>query len=552
MKPGPDNIDPRAPRVPLLVVSHESEAELFRVLDTLGWLPSIADDVSQESDNLARHCRILVDGRFSAGRALLAVRRLRNPAEDPRGFILIIVARDDVGRLPEFFDAGATHFLVEPQSDLEIVQALKYADRLNLWENRGTVHSNVDSSVDQIRNWLETCSAEGKQCGVLRIALSRLDLVNAAHGRPAVDTVLEQIKERIVVAVRAHFAESSDVIRLKGSDLMVATCGDQTEMAGLAETIHSALTRPFIINRASILIGCRLGYASLAEDCDPAALPGRADDALRKVQRGEPAILHASGSSNLASLDRLAVDLHHGLANRHINVLFQPQVETRTGRIVGVEALARWDHPEYGAVGAGALFAAAERADLGIALSDHIQELALRRAVRWPVVLQTLRLSLNLTAFDIVRDGFASTMLARIAASGFPRGRLTLELTETGLVKNLDAAGVLLGELRKAGCRVAIDDFGTGYSSLAYLQALPLDYLKIDRALIRDIAVSDRDRIIIGGVIAMARSLGLSVVAEGVESDAQLAQLIDMGCEYYQGFLCAPPVDEAGLSVLVA
>ena len=547
-----DDRHPRARERRLFVISDGHE-EWTRILTSAGWRLEFDCQTLWSGGNMPG-CRMLVDCRGSALRALREIHRMHSAVLADRGFLLVIIARDDVERLPEFLAAGATHFLVEPASDREVLHALEYADRSTLEERRNPSRGAAsigEKGVDRIRRWLAGCSARGKQCGVIRIALSRLDLVNAAHGRPAVDVVIEQIKERIVVAVGARFAESTDIVRITGSDLMIATCGDQKKMTGLAHTIHTALARPFVINRESVLIGCRLGYASLADDGDPATLPDRANDALSQVKQGEPAILHDSGSSHVASLDRLAVDLHHAIANREIGILFQPQVDMGSGRIVGVEALARWEHPEYGSIGADTLFQAAERADLGLALSDHIQELALERAICWPATLSALRLSLNLTAFDIVREDFASTMLARIARSGFPRGRLTLELTETGLVKNLTAAGALLGELRKAGCRVAIDDFGTGYSSLAYLQALPLDYLKVDRALIRDIAVSDRDRIIIGGVITMARSLGLSVIAEGVETDAQLGQLTAMGCEYYQGFLCSPPVDEARLLDLV-
>jgi len=226
-------------------------------------------------------------------------------------------------------------------------------------------------------------------------------------------------------------------------------------------------------------------------------------------------------------------------------------VEIASGRIVGVEALARWQHPRLGPLGADTLFAAADRADPGIALSDHIQELTLRCAARWPRSLSTLRLSLNLTAADLARTGFASLFLDRVDASGFPRGRLTVEVTETGMILELDRAATVLAELRGAGCRVAIDDFGTGYSSLAYLKALPLDYLKIDKALACDIVGNPRDRVVVRGVIDIARGLGLAVIAEGVETPEQLAQLTAEGCGWYQGFLRAGALDEAALVAMV-
>ena len=261
--------------------------------------------------------------------------------------------------------------------------------------------------------------------------------------------------------------------------------------------------------------------------------------------------LRAAGGRDPAPLDPLAIELHQAVERREIDVLFQPQVEIATGRIVGVEALARWAHGRRGPLGADALFAAAERAGLGVALSDHIQQLALERAAAWPRALGGLRLSINLTAADISRAGFAAVFLDRVDASGFPRGRLTVEVTETGLIQELDRAAALLAELRGAGCRVAIDDFGTGYSSLAYLKALPLDYLKLDKALTVDIAGNPRDRVVVRGVIDIARALGIAVIAEGVETPAQLALLTAEGCGWYQGFLRAGPLDEAALVAMV-
>ena len=244
--------------------------------------------------------------------------------------------------------------------------------------------------------------------------------------------------------------------------------------------------------------------------------------------------------------------MHRALERAEIGVRLQPQFEVATGRIVGVEALARWRHPSLGEIGAETLFAAAARAGIDAQLSDHVQRRALAAAANWPRALGDLRLSINVTAADIARPGFADHLLGRIDASGFSRGRLTLEVTESGIMEDLGEAARLLTELRAAGCRVAIDDFGTGYSSLAYLKALPLDYLKIDKKLSQDIAGSHRDRVVVRGVIDMARSLGLAVIAEGVETREQLDLLAKEGCQYYQGYLCSEPVDVPALAQLIA
>jgi EAL domain-containing protein (putative c-di-GMP-specific phosphodiesterase class I) len=247
---------------------------------------------------------------------------------------------------------------------------------------------------------------------------------------------------------------------------------------------------------------------------------------------------------------RLELDLRLALDEDRIEILWQPQVSVSTGRIVGVEALARWRHPLLGELGAEALFAAAERSDYLIELSNHVQRKAIGIAAGWTGALAELRIAVNVTAADIAEPGFAGRILALASESGL-RDRLTVEVTESGLMEDLAAAADLLAELRMGGLRVAIDDFGTGYSSLAYLKALPLDTIKIDRRLAQDIAGSPRDRIVVRSVIDMGRSLGLSVIAEGVETEEQLTLLAQAGCNIYQGFLCAPPVDVRTLEGLV-
>ncbi|PTT52687.1 hypothetical protein DBR33_05405, partial [Stenotrophomonas sp. HMWF022] len=277
----------------------------------------------------------------------------------------------------------------------------------------------------------------------------------------------------------------------------------------------------------------------------------RAGEALAEAQASDGAMLRFAHPGDVAPLDVLAADLHHAIERGEIDIVFQPQVAIRTGRITGVEALARWRHPTLGPLGADPLFAAAERADLGLALSDHIQQVALQRAARWPARLSHLRLSINVTAADIGRAGFARIFLDRVAASGFPIERLTVEITETGLIRELDRAAQVLDTLRAEGVRVAIDDFGTGYSSLAYLTSLPIDYLKIDRALVTEVDGTRRDRVVVRGIIRIAAQLGMGIIAEGVETEGQAQLLGRLGCDTYQGFLCAAPLDEKALQAMV-
>lgn len=248
---------------------------------------------------------------------------------------------------------------------------------------------------------------------------------------------------------------------------------------------------------------------------------------------------------------RLADDLRAAIDADEIEVRFQPQVAMATARITGVEVLARWRHARLGELGAEKLFAAAARAALLPALSQHIHAVALAEVARWPAALGGLGLALNVTASDLAREQFGDDLLARAAAHGIDAARLTLEVTEHELIADLAVAADRLARLRGAGARVALDDFGSGYSSISYLKALPLDYLKIDGGLSADLLGGTRDQVIVRHVIAMARELNLGVIAEGVEGEQHRALLAAAGATHYQGFLCAPPLDTAALLRLV-
>ena len=235
--------------------------------------------------------------------------------------------------------------------------------------------------------------------------------------------------------------------------------------------------------------------------------------------------------------------LEQAIAQGRIDLHFQPQIDPATGHVAGVEALARWS----GVAGPEELFARAERARLSERLSRTIQRKALRVAGRWTGALARLNLSINLLPMDLERPGFERWLLDEIAAAGMSPERITVEIVENSLVADPPAVAARLSCLRAAGVKIAIDDFGTGYSSLAYLTSLPIDTIKIDRALIADIVGGSRDRIVVKAMISLARELGHKVVIEGVESAAQLDLLGQWGCDLYQGFLGSGALDEREL-----
>jgi len=411
--------------------------------------------------------------------------------------------------------------------------------------------------------WLEHVQADGRSAVALMIGLGEFEGVNSAYGQMVGDAMLARVAVRITRLVDAMGARDALIARIAGTEFLVALLGEPgsapppLERAALvARQLIAEINRPFNAGDYLIRLSARCGIAPAQAGDAAEVLLRRASNALADARRGGAQggirVRIADSGSRILDDDRLQSDLRHALDSGQIQILFQPQYDMATDRIIGVEALARWQHPHYGEIGAGALFAIAERSDFLRPLSHHIHARALAEAGAWPDGLADLRLAVNVTAADIAEPDFMTDFLRLIDETGFARGRLTVELTESGLVANLESASLLLGQLRAAGLAVAIDDFGTGYSSLAYLKALPLDYLKIDSSIARDIVGSGRDRIIVRAIIDMARSLDLGVVAEGVETPQQLALLARAGCTSYQGFLRSPPVTSAVLTRLIA
>ena len=264
----------------------------------------------------------------------------------------------------------------------------------------------------------------------------------------------------------------------------------------------------------------------------------RLRSSARRRRASDAPIVHRPVRRRDRKLERL-------IAGEAIEVLFQPQFSVADGRVVGAEALAR------GSGSADQLFSGAAECGLSERLSRVIQRQALRSAAKWTGPLSILNLSINVLAEDIGRDRYDDWLLGEAQAAGISTERITVEITESALIKDAEAVSKRLERLRDAGVSVAIDDFGTGYASLAYLSALPLDLIKIDRSLIADIAVSDRAQIVVRAMIKLAHDLGLDVLVEGVEHDTQLRLLKAWGCHYYQGFLGAGALPQAVLRHLV-
>ncbi|WP_273675306.1 EAL domain-containing protein [Erythrobacter fulvus] len=235
----------------------------------------------------------------------------------------------------------------------------------------------------------------------------------------------------------------------------------------------------------------------------------------------------------------LETDLLRALDRREIEVLFQPQFACTSGAVVGAEALARWQHPSLGEIGARDLFAIAERAALVAPLSRHVVARALEDAATWP---DNLTLSLNITPEELGDPRFAHDFAALIGQSQIAPHRLMLEITEDLLLRNLKQAAAALGALRKLGFRTALDDFGAGFCNFRYLRELPLDALKLDKAMVEGVPGDPTALAVFRAIVALGKALGLAIYAEGIETEIQRAAITAEGCDYWQGYLRARPM----------
>lgn len=415
------------------------------------------------------------------------------------------------------------------------------------------------------RAWLDQLlggrTALDPACILVQLAISRFDQINASYGRSVADALLQAVGRRIrrVAGADNHYGERMLIARLAGAEFIVAFAAPVAlkDVERFSQRLGEMFERPFVVGGRVIHLACRMGIAVGEPELESAeALFRRASAALAEAKQQEPnsyqVFLPGDADDTRERLADLETDLRRALDEGELDIVYQPQVDVLSHQICGVEALVRWRHPVHGLLPAETLLDVAASAELTSRLSEHIMRKALGEAAQWTDGLGGLRLSVNVTAEDLQVDEFDATVLALLRETGFPVERLTIEVTESSLMENLDRAALALASLRELGIRVAIDDFGTGYSSLAYLKSLPVDYIKIDRQLVVDVVGSPRGRIVVRGIVDMARSLGMSVVAEGVETPEQHDILVQEGCDQYQGFLCAQPMTAAELVAFIA
>lgn len=297
-------------------------------------------------------------------------------------------------------------------------------------------------------------------------------------------------------------------------------------------------------------LSCSIGYALYPAQGHRDRLLACADAAMYAAKRdGGNCCLQYRPDMQQEGSERLDLlqDLHDALAQGQLSLHYQPQIEAAGGRVVGVEALLRWRHPTSGWIGPGEFVPLAERHGLIVPLGHWVIDAACRQAAAWQRAGHALTVSINLSAYQLRQPDLVERIASVLDAHGLPARLLICEITESVAMQDMAATRVVLARLRQLGVRLSIDDFGTGYSSLSVLRHLELQELKIDREFVQDLTETDGARALVQAVVQLAHALGMRVVAEGVETDAQRVALAALGCDELQGYLIARPMPAADL-----
>ncbi len=380
---------------------------------------------------------------------------------------------------------------------------------------------------------------------VVLLDVDRFKAVNDLLGHKAGDMVLNAIAERLQAAMR----ETDTVARLGGDEfvLVLPGPGDGDLSNSTMQRIVEAVARPLTVEGKEFFLTCSMGVALYPNDgTDPEMLVEHADIAMyraKEIGRNNYQFFTATLNQRLQERLRLESDLRNALERREFLLHYQPQVDLRSGRVTGMEALIRWQHPELGMVPPGSFISLAEDTGLIVPIGAWVIRTACAQNKAWQNAgMDKLRIAVNLSARQFSQHDLVQSIAAVLEETGMPPSLLEIELTESLVMTDVERATEILRDLKAIGVQLSIDDFGTGYSSLSYLKRFPIDVLKIDQSFVRDITVDPDDAAIVMSIISLAHSLRLHVIAEGVETEAQLAYLRRHDCDLMQGHYFSRPV----------
>jgi diguanylate cyclase (GGDEF)-like protein len=505
---------------------------------------------------------VLLDLSLPDAEGLDALGQLRTVAVDLP--IIVLSGRSDETTAVRAVQEGAQDYLIKGQVDPRLLaRSISYAierKRAEVQLAHQALHDaltglpNRALFLDRLGQALSRMDRRDAHVAVLFLDLDRFKVVNDSLGHGAGDRLLIDVAARLQQVLRG-----GDTAARFGGDEFVILCEEvdgEREAITIAERIASALDAPFGVGEEEVFVRTSVGIAlsSGSSQSRPEAVIRDADAAMyRAKERGGGVYEVFDDGMRERALRRLETEnrLHRALLHDEFVLHYQPQIRMATGTVTGVEALVRWHHPERGLVAPAEFIASAEETGLIIALGAWVLEEACRQSAAWCAArpdLAPVVVSINLSARQIAHPDLVATVADTIARTGVDPATLCLEVTETAVMDDHEAAADVLLELKALGLTLAIDDFGTGYSSLRALQRFPFDVVKIDRSFVTGIETSEQESAIVAAIVSLSHALGLRTVAEGVEQVAQVERLRVLGCDIAQGYFYARPAAPADLA----
>ncbi len=425
------------------------------------------------------------------------------------------------------------------------IEELSYTDVLTGLPNRRML-------ADRVEFALAMSHRSGHPFALMVLNLDRFKLINESLGLGLGDKVLLEVTERIKACLR----NVDTVARLGGDEFVLLV--HQADAAGAEATARRVLetmSRPFDIDNQIFTVTCSIGVALSPDDGDSMdELLRRADAAMQKVKEaGRASFRFYQPHSDALPRSHMQLDhaMRQALVRGQFRLHYQPQIDLKSGEVIGAEALIRWRDPVLGEVSPGEFIPVAEESGFIIAIGDWVLSKAVKQAAAWRANGLAMPVSINVSALQFRQPDFTERVSHELRAANLPPELLELELTESILIHDTQDALLRLEALAKLGVLLSIDDFGTGYSSLGYLKRFPIDRLKIDRSFVRQLPGDSGDEAIVNAIIQLGRAMKLRVIAEGVETESQRQFLMDAGCDEFQGFLYAPALDQAEFEVRV-
>ncbi len=477
--------------------------------------------------------------------------------------VIVLTSSNEPCTKLKALELGATDFLAKPIDRSELVLRIQntltvkaYQDQLAYYDSL-TQLPNRKLFLDRL-DWSIKCAAREKtKVAVMNLAVDRFQQVNELLGTQAGDELLVMISQRLVQILRGNdtvgrgVGETNwrNVARLSGDEfsILLADIRETHQITGIANRIRDIMNEGFTINDREIFVTTSIGIATYPDDAD------NTDD-LMKCAGGATAYAKEKGrdchqfySSEINALSQRRTELEHSLRRvlerNELRLFYQPKICTKTEKVLGAEALLRWDHPEHGFISPTEFIPIAEETGVIVQLGEWVLREACEQTAQWnDMGLDDLKISINVSALQFRDNQFPHTVQKILQETKLNPDNLIIEITEGVLIGDKDRIGDLLFKIKTTGAMLSIDDFGTGYSSLGYLKIFPIDELKIDRTFIIDVPGDEDSSAIVKAIVAMAKSLGLTVVAEGIETRDQLAFLKGLSCDAIQGFYYARPL----------